>query len=103
MLGHFLIDILAVAILTYAATEYLLAHFDVRQRVIVGDGWPLMPILTTNGLSFLAVSILSVLALFVAGANHYAEAVMLCLCLQGIWLARHLWFYHRDHLRLGYE
>ena len=31
---------------------------------------------------------------------HYA--LLICLCAQIVWLTQHLWFYYRDHLRLGY-
>jgi hypothetical protein len=101
--GVLLFGGLTVIVVTYASTEYLLSRSDVRRRVLVGDGWPLMPILFANAASLVAICIGSVLALFMTGIGHYAEAMLLCFLVQGIWLARHLWFYHREHLRLNYE
>jgi hypothetical protein len=36
------------------------------------------------------------------GIQAYAAIVIVCLCAQGVWLSQHLWFYYRDHLRLGW-
>jgi hypothetical protein len=38
-----------------------------------------------------------------AGFGVYYQSTIICLFAQGIWLSQHLWFYHRDHLRLRYE
>jgi hypothetical protein len=52
--------------------------------------------------SFLVISISSLVILFAADISFYAYAVFVCLCAQIVWLTQHLWFYYRDHLRLGY-
>ena len=90
-------------VLAYVFTEYLLTRFDVRRRVLVGDGSPLLPILVVNGVSFLVVCISSVIVVFATDVDLYAYAALICLCAQGVWLSQHLWFYYRDHLRLRYE
>ncbi|MCC6889348.1 MAG: hypothetical protein IT536_12505 [Hyphomicrobiales bacterium] len=101
--GLLLVGTFATIVSAYLLTEYLLTRFDVRRRVLVGDGSPLMAILAANGLSFLLVTLSSLVMLFAAGIGLYAGAVLVCLCAQGVWLTQHLWFYYRDHLRLRYE
>ena len=106
MFGLLLGGAFATVVLAYMFTEYLLTRFDVRQRVLVGDAddSPLRPILYANGVSFLVISISSFVILFAADfdVHAYAAIVLICVCAQGIWLTQHLWFYRRDHLRLGW-
>ena len=102
MFGLLLGGAFATVVLAYMFTEYLLTRFDVRRRVLVGDRAPLRPILYANGVSFLVVSISSFIILYAADISLYAYAVFVCLCAQIVWLSQHLWFYYRDHLRLGY-
>jgi hypothetical protein len=101
--GLLLVGAFATVVLAYIFTEYLLTRLDVRRRVLVGDGWPLLPILYANGVSFLVVCISSFIVLFAADIGFYAYAALVCLCAQGVWLGQHLWFYYRHHLHLGYE
>jgi hypothetical protein len=101
--GLLLIGAFSTVVVAYAFTEYLLTRFDVRRRVLVGDRSPLVPILLANSVSFFVVSASSLVVLWAAGIGLYAYTVLLCLCAQGVWLSQHLWFYYRDHLRLGYE
>jgi hypothetical protein len=104
VLGVVLVGAFATVVLAYMFTEYLLTRFDVRRRVLVGDGSPLLPILCANAVSFLVICIGSIILLYAAGFGVQACAaiVLVCLCTQGVWLTQHLWFYYRDHLRLGY-
>ena len=102
MFGLLLVGAFATVVLAYMFTEYLLTRFDARRRVLVGDRSPLRPILYANGMSFLVVCISSFIILFAADISLYAYAVFVCLCAQIVWLTQHLWFYYRDHLRLGY-
>ena len=90
-------------LLAYALTEYLLTRFDVRRRVLLGEGWPIRPILAANAVSFLVVWISSLVLMFAADVHLYYQATIVCICAQTVWLTQHLWFYYRDHLRLGYE
>jgi hypothetical protein len=101
--GTLLVGAFATVVLAYILTEFLLTRFDVRRRVLVGDGWPLITIFYANGVSFLVVCISSFIVLFATGIGLYAYALLVCLCAQGVWLSQHLWFYYRHHLHLGYE
>src|SRR5918999_3908729 len=103
VVGLLLAAMLLTVLLAYALTEYLLTRFDVRRRVLLGEGSPLPPILAANGVSFLVVWITSLVLMFAADVHFYYHATLVCLCAQGVWLTQHLWFYYRDHLRLGYE
>ena len=103
VVGLLLLGVFVAVILAYVVTEHLLTLLDVRRRVLVGDGWPLMALVGANGTSFLVVWVSSLLFIFAAQADHYYDATIVCLCIQGAWLSQHLWFYHRDHLRLRYE
>jgi hypothetical protein len=101
--GLLLVGAFATVVLAYMFTEYLLTRFDVRRRVLVGDGSPLLPMLCANAASFLVICIGSFVVLYAADLSlHYAAIVLVCLCAQAVWLTQHLWFYYRDHLRLGY-
>jgi hypothetical protein len=104
VLGVLLVGAFATVVLAYMLTEYLLTRFDVRRRVLVGDGSPLLPILCANGVSFLVICLSSLVALYAAdlALHTYPLLVLVCLCTQGVWLTQHLWFYYRDHLRLGW-
>jgi hypothetical protein len=102
--GVLVVGAFATVVLAYMLTEYLLTGFDVRRRVLVGDGSPLLPILCANGVSFIVICVSSFIVLYAADfdVHAYAAIVPVCLCAQGVWLTQHLWFYHRDHLRLGW-
>ncbi len=102
MFGLLLAGAFATVVLAYMFTEYLLTRLDVRRRVLVGDGSPLRPILYANGVSFLVISISSFVILYAADITVYHYAILICLGAQVVWLIQHLWFYYRDHLRLGY-
>jgi hypothetical protein len=99
LLGGVLLSVLS----TYACTEYLLVRLDVRQRILVGQGSPLLLILAANLASFLVVW-LSAMVLALASEIHvYDLATIFCIFAQAIWLTQHLWMYYRDHLRMRYE
>jgi hypothetical protein len=102
--GVLLVGAFATVVLAYMFTEYLLTRLDVRRRVLVGDGSPLTPIIYANAISFLVVSLSSFVVLFAVDAapQAYAALALVCLCAQCLWLTQHLWFYYRDHLRLGW-
>lgn len=104
MFGVLVVGAFAAVVLAYMFSEFLLTRFDVRRRVLVGDGSPLLPILCANGVSFVVICIAGFAVLYATdiGIQDYTTIVLVCLCAQGIWLTQHLWFYHRDHLRLGW-
>ena len=102
--GLLLVGAFATVVLAYMFTEYLLTRLDVRRRVLVGDGSPLAPILYANGVSFLVVGISSSSCCSRSDIGLYAAYAVLALPVRTGRLARqHLWFYYRDHLRLGYN
>ncbi len=103
MVGLLLGGAFAAVVVAYVLTEFLLVRLDVRRRVLVGEGWPLLTVLGVNLASFLVIWIGSLASLFAAGAGSYQHATIVCLCAQGVWLSQHLWSYYRDHLRLRYE
>jgi cytosine/uracil/thiamine/allantoin permease len=103
VVGVLLAGVFVAVVAVYVCTEFLMARFDARRRVMVGEGWPLLSILLANLASFLVVWLSSLVFLFAAGAHLYDYATIVCLCAQAVWLSQHLWFYHRNHLRLRYE
>jgi hypothetical protein len=88
--------------LAYACTELLIARFDLRQRVLVGQsGLPL--ILGVNCLSLALVWLSGAILVAASGQHLYVQITVIAIGAQAIWLAQHLWFYFRDHLRVSYE
>jgi hypothetical protein len=88
--------------LAYACTEFLLIQFDVRQRVMVGEsGLPLL--LGVNCFSLVLVWLSGAILVAASGQTLYVQITVIAIGAQAIWLAQHLWFYFRDHLRVRYE
>jgi hypothetical protein len=97
--GLLVVGVFCAVGFAYAATEYAMTWFDVRQRVTIG-GAGLALILAVNGLS-LALLWLTAFILVAASGHHlYLPASVIALGAQAIWLAQHLWFYYRNHLRV---
>ena len=103
MVGVLLVGVFLAVVFAYACTEFLLVRLDVRRRVLVGEGWPLLIILGANLASFVVLLLSAMVFVFAAGADLYYYTTIVCLCAQAVWLSQHLWFYYRDHLRLRYE
>jgi hypothetical protein len=103
VVGVLFVGVFLTIVLAYACTEYLFVLFDARRRVLVGYGFALMVILGVNFVSFMLVLLSAFIFIFASGADIYGQAVVVCVCAQAVWLAQHLWFYYRDHLRLRYE
>jgi hypothetical protein len=103
VVGVIFIGVFLAAISAYVWTEYLLSWLDARHRVMIGRGFPLIVLLGANILSFSLVWASAMVLVFASGADFYFGATMVCLGAQAVWLTQHLWFYHRDHLRLRYE
>jgi hypothetical protein len=98
-----LVGVFLIVVLAYVCTEYLLARFEARRRILVGEGSPLYYLLGANAASLVVVWLSAMIFIFASGTGLYYDATVVCLCAQAIWLSQHLWFYHRDHLRLRYE
>jgi hypothetical protein len=88
--------------LAYACTEYLMTHFDVRRRVMVGEGG-LWLILGVNFLSLALLWVSAAILVAASGQKLYLQVSVIAVGAQAVWLAQHLWFYYHDHLRVRYE
>jgi hypothetical protein len=103
VLGFIFAGVFLAVIASFVCTEYQFVFFDAWRRVIVGAGSALQLILLINVVSFLVVWGSAAVFIFVNGSDDYLAAAAVCAFAQAIWLAQHLWFYHRNHLRLRYE
>ena len=102
MVGLFFVGMFIAVVCAYGCSEYLLARLDARRRVLVGEGHPLLLILTVNAVSLLVLWLGSTALIVASGMAFYVQAVVICLAAQALWLTQHLWFYYRDHLRLRF-
>jgi hypothetical protein len=103
VVGVFFVGMFMAVVLAYACTEYLFVLVDARRRVLVGHGHALLLVLGVNLASFVLVVLCAFIFVLASGTPVYGSAALVCLCAQAVWLAQHLWFYYRDHLRLRYE
>lgn len=107
VIGLFFVGVFAAVVGAYGCTEFLLTRLDARRRVLVGEGRPLLIILAVNAASFLilwlgSTALIVASEMGVGGMEVYLQALIICLAAQTLWLSQHLWFYHRDHLRLRF-
>jgi len=103
VLGFLFAGIFLAVVAAYACTEYQLVLFDAWRRVTTGKGYALLILLGANVASFLFLFACASVFVLASGSGHYAQAAAICGFAQAIWLAQHLWFYYRNHLRLGYK
>jgi hypothetical protein len=103
VLGFLFAGVFVAVVAAYACTEYQLVWFDAWRRVMTGKSFALLILLGANLLSFLILWASASVFILASGSHHYAEATAVCVFAQAIWLAQHLWFYHRNHLRLRYK
>jgi len=103
VLGFLFAGVFLAVVAAYACTEYQLVLFDAWRRVMTGTSYALLIIVGANLASFLLLFACTSVFVFASGSHHYAEAAAICGFAQAIWLAQHLWFYYRNHLRLRYE
>jgi hypothetical protein len=103
VLGVLFVGVFLAVVSAYVCTEHLLDWFDARRRVMVGQGYPLLVILSANVVSFLVVWASAMVLVFASGGGFYFGATLVCSLAQAVWLCQHLWFYYRNHLRLRYE
>ncbi len=100
VVGLLIAGFFAAVVCAFGCSEYLLARFDVRRRILDGEDRALVVILAANLMSFAFVW-LSSLAIVVASSTElYLQATLLCAAAQALWLGQHLWSYYRDHPRL---
>ena len=94
--------VLLIALFAYLCSAFLLSQFDVRRRMLVGEGG-LPLIFGLNLVSFLLVGAFGFWLTYMSGRDLYLYAALIALAAQAILLVRHLRVYHRDHLRVSYE
>ena len=102
MIGVLFIGVFCAVSFAYACTEYLMTRFDVRRRVMVGEGG-LILILGVNLLSLALLWLSASILVAASGQRLYLQVSVIIVGAQAIWLTQHLWFYYRDHLRVRYE
>jgi hypothetical protein len=99
--GLWFVGIFVAAVFSFICTEYLLVHLDARRRVMTGEGFTLLIVVGANLLSFTVMWASALVFIAATDSSVYVEATIICVCAQAIWLAQHLWFYYRDHLRVS--
>jgi len=102
VVGVLFVGVFCAVGFAYACTEYMMTRFDARQRVMVGESG-LGLILAVNVLSLLLMWVSATILVAASGYHLYLQISVIVLGAQAIWLAQHLWFYYRDHLRVRYE
>ena len=87
----------------FVCTTFLLAQFNVQQRMLVGQK-SLLIIIGSN--IFSLVLLWGVGSALLSAADReglQTPAAMIAVGAQAIWLVRDLWRYRRNHLRVRYE
>jgi hypothetical protein len=100
VLGFIFAGVFLAVVASFVCTEYQLVQFDAWRRVMVGAGFALLTILFANLVSFLVLWASAAVFMLASGSHYYLEAAAICAFAQVLWLAQHLWFYRRNHLRL---
>ena len=98
LLGAFI-----AVVVSFGATELLLAHLGMQRQVVVVNRDSLSLILLANGMVLLLQLTLGFAILELASARAHMPVVGICLAAQLIWIGRYLWLYHRDFIRLSPE
>jgi hypothetical protein len=103
VVGVLFVGVFLAVCFAYACTEFVMKRFDVRRRVMVGEsGLPM--IFAVNFFCLLLLWAGAALLVALSGQDHlYLYIAVIAVGAQAIWLGEHLWFYHRDHLRVRYE
>jgi hypothetical protein len=102
LVGVVCAGVLLIVAFAYLCSAFLLSQFDVRRRVLLGESG-LPAILGLNVASFILVWGFGMCLAYMSGRGLYFHATVIAVFAQAIWLAQHLRFYQRDHLRVSYE
>ena len=102
VIGVLFIGVFCAVGFAYACTEYLMTRFDIRRRVMVGEGGVGL-ILAVNFCSFVLLWLAASILIAASGYGLYRQLFVISLGAQAIWLVQHLWSYYRDHVRVRYE
>jgi hypothetical protein len=95
-------SVFCAVLFAYACTEYFLAGFDVRRRILLGESG-LALILGVNFASLMLLGASSFVLVAASGLDLYVQAAVIALGAQLVWATQHVWFYHLDHLRVHGE
>jgi hypothetical protein len=98
LLGAFI-----AVVVSFVATELLLAHLGMQRQVVVLSRDSLALILVANGMVLLMQLTFGFAILELTAAHQYVQVAGICLTTQLIWVGRYLWLYHRDFIRLSPE
>ncbi len=102
VIGVLFVGAVFAVLFAYACTQFLLNRFDFQRRLLMGEK-SLLIIFGSNLASLALLWIAGFFLLTASGRSLYVQAAVIAVAAQAIWLCRHLWIYHRDHLRLHYE
>jgi hypothetical protein len=102
VIGVLFIGVFCAVSFAFACTEFLMTQFDIRQRVMVGEGGVGL-ILAVNFCSLVVLWLAASILVAASGYRLYLELSMIALGAQAIWLVQHLWSYHRDRVHVSYE
>lgn len=102
MVGVLIVSVFCAVLFAYACTEYFITSFDVRRRVITGEGGLLL-ILGVNLISLALLFVSSFVLVLASGLNLYVQAAVIAGGAQMVWATQLLWFYFNDHLQVSYE
>ena len=105
VIGVLLASAVFAILFAYICTSFLLAQFNVHQRMLVGER-SLLIIFASNIVSLVLLWVVGFALLSAIGRNVQvptAYIAMIAIGAQAIWLIRHLWLYRRDHLRVHFE
>jgi hypothetical protein len=103
VVGLYLVSIFLGIVVSFLWSEYLLAWFISRNRLRVTATNRLTAIFLANLASLDVLWVGGLAVTFCSGAPTYAEALLVGVLIQSIWILRHLWLFHRDHLRMSVD
>jgi hypothetical protein len=102
VLAVLFVSVFCAVLFAYACTEYFLAGFDVRRRMLVGESG-LSLLLGVHLVSFALLCVSSFVLVAASGLDLYLQAAVIAVGAQLVWATQHVWSYRQDHLRVSYE
>ena len=102
MIGVLFIGVFCAVGFAFACTEFLMTRFEIRRRVMVGEGGVGL-ILAVNFCSLALLWLAASILVAASGYRLYLELSVIAFGAQAIWLVQDLWSYHRDRVHVRYE
>jgi hypothetical protein len=102
VIGVLFIGVFCAVGFAFACTELLMTRFDIRRRVMVGEGGVGL-ILAVNFCSLVLLWLIASILVAASGYRLYLQLSVIALGAQLIWLIQHLWSYYRDRVHVSYE